>query len=497
MKSHGLALWPLLAALALSGCMVGPDYDPPAIPAPDGFTYCNSCDAGGEGALDEALLAQWWQQFGDPELNSLVAEALASNIGLDLARSRVREARYRLAGTRAALLPTLGALATANHTKLSQNSGLSNLAGAFGGGAGGAPSGGASAGIAAPGDSVSTFTAGFDAGWELDLFGGGRSAREAAAAGLEAEVWSQRDVQVSLVAELADAYFGLREIQTQRELVDQLIAVRERSLSIAEAKVASGLVPEDALVAPATAIEQAVAVSAQLADAERSTRVAIATLLGKPVGELQTDGPGTAGIGGAGLIAIPTGLPSDLLQRRPDLRAAERQLAAATAQIGVAEAARLPSFSLTGIAELVSTSLASLVSDRSIQTVAQGQMSAPLIDFGRGAAATGAAREQAEQAELAYRQQFLGALADVETALSSISGNDGQTTALARIVAALDAQERAAVAGYESGLTDYTPVAQSLEASLSARQQLLNADLAARRARIALFKALGGGWSVE
>lgn len=125
------------------------------------------------------------------------------------------------------------------------------------------------------------------------------------------------------------------------------------------------------------------------------------------------------------------------------------------------------------------------------------QTSAPLIDFGRGAAATGAAREQAEQAELAYRQQFLGALADVETALSSISGNDGQTTALARIVAALDAQERAAVAGYESGLTDYTPVAQSLEASLSARQQLLNADLAARRARIALFKALGGGWSVE
>lgn len=497
MKSRGMAFCTFVATLALSGCVVGPDYDPPAISAPDRFAYCDPCGAAEQAALDEEALAVWWEQFEDPQLNALVTEALSTNPGLVLARSRVREARYRLAGARAALLPTLGVLATANHTRLSQNSGLSSLVDAFGGGAGGGSGAGTSSGIALPGESVSTFTAGFDAIWELDLFGGGRRTTQAAAAGFEAQVWSLRDAQVSLIAELAHAYFGLREIQSRRELVDDLIAVRGRTLSIVEAKAKSGIVPSNALTAPTLAVEQAVAARSQLADAERSTRVAIATLLGKPVGEFEMGRRSIADSTGYGLIEIPSGLPSDLLRRRPDLRAAERRLAAATAQIGVAEAARLPSFSLTGIAELVSTSLTSLLSDRSIQTVAQGQLSAPLIDFGRGAAATGVAREQAEQAELAYRQQFLGALADVETALSSITGNDEQTAALSRVVASLEAKKRAAVAGYESGITDYTPVAQSFEALLLARQQLLTANLSSRRARIALFKALGGGWRVE
>lgn len=183
--------------------------------------------------------------------------------------------------------------------------------------------------------------------------------------------------------------------------------------------------------------------------------------------------------------------------RRPDVRAAERKLAATTARIGVAKANSFPTLSLTGVAELISSGLSNLISSNSIETVAQGKVAVPIFDFGRGRAATGAASEQATQARLAYQQAILGALTDVEQALSRVAAERERNQLLQDNLRRMRRIEAAEESNFRTGLSDFTPFGQASANTIAARQNLLDSDLALEQAEVSLFKALGGGWSTR
>jgi NodT family efflux transporter outer membrane factor (OMF) lipoprotein len=348
-----------------------------------------------------------------------------------------------------------------------------------------------------PGRNFSTFSTGFDASWEIDLFGGAKRSRQAAKADLDASIWTRRDAQVTLSAEVARAYFSLRLIQAQLAQADALVAARKSAVDQAAAKARSGILSGQTLTGPTALLKQAEAERAQREGDKDGELAALAVLLAVPVSDLPPSLIASRPNDGVASLDIPPGLPSDLLRRRPDIREAERHLAAATARIGVAKADLYPRITLTGVAELISTALGNLVTSGSIQTLAEGQLSFPLVDFGRGKAKVGVATEQAQQAYLAYRKTVLGALADVERALGAVQAQRARNLALRASLQQAETAQSAAQAAFQAGLTDSTPVDQAKEHSISARLAALDGDFALKQAEIALFKALGGGWPAE
>lgn len=460
----------------LAACVAGPDYRPPAVAVPAEFS---------QAAPSGEPQGLWWRGFGDPMLDRLIGEALAANLDLRQAALRVEEARHQARIAGAGGQPTVSATAQAAHTRLSKTTAFAAVLGGSG-----TPGSGP---VGAPGTTFDTYQIGFDASWELDLFGGNRRAVEAAEARTEAAAWSRRDAEVVLTAEVARAYLAYRALDRRIALADQLLAVRTEALAFDQVRRRNGLT---------TTLDErraerdiaAAAASRQDLIAQRSAHShALAVLLGRPplalTAELATaTGETTAP------SDIPVGLPSDLLRRRPDLRAAERDLAAATADIGVAAADLYPAISLTGAVDLVSGSLRKLVSGDSLQTTAAAGLALPLLDGGRRRATVALRRTQAEEALLAYQGAVLVALRDVEDALTRLDadrGREGQFHAAE--TAARDAQATTRAqrhAGLATGLD-----------LLAAQASLLRAadDLALARATtdqdvVALYKALGGGW---
>jgi NodT family efflux transporter outer membrane factor (OMF) lipoprotein len=484
-----------LAALAasmaiiptLSGCTVGPDYAPPALTLPARYDGPVAAPAAAEPDLSD-----WWRQFKDPVLDQLVDRALSQNLDLASAAARLRAARLERAAALAAGKPTLGTSIGANNTRFSKNAGLAGLGSLFGGG----QNRGSSGGVALPGESISTFSAGFDASWEIDLFGGAKRRREAAGAQAEASEWQARDTEVAVTAELADDYLKLRAAQCEATILDDQRAAHDGLLRIADASTASGVSSAAAASYPeqqeSTAIRASIA--ANRAQQEMLRRQ-IALLLAVPVSELPTELTTVMPCARLAVPKVAPGLPSELLRRRPDVRAAERTLAAATAQIGVATADLYPRFSLTGVAELLSTSLASLLSANSIETIASGSAAFPLIDFGRGRALVGVARAQADEAYLGYRKTVLTAFSEVGGALEQLAAQSDQLDARTAAMATAQKAQSAAQARTAAGLSDFAPVYRARIASGNAALDVLATQTAQREQLIKLYKALGGGWS--
>jgi NodT family efflux transporter outer membrane factor (OMF) lipoprotein len=473
-------------APTLSGCTVGPDYTPPALNLPARYDGPVAAPAAAEPDL-----SAWWRQFEDPVLDQLVDRALSQNLDLESAAARLRAARLELAAARAAGKPTLGSSFGANTTRFSKNAGLAGLGSLFGGG----QKGGSNGGVALPGESISTFSAGFDASWELDLFGGARRRREAAVAQAEASEWQVRDTEVAVIAELADDYLKLRAVQCEAAILADQRAAHEGLLRIAEAGTVSGVA---AAAASYPERQESTAIRASIAAnrAQQETlRRQIALLLAVPVSELPTELTTVMSCERLAVPKVGPGLPSELLRRRPDVRAAERNLAAATAQIGVATADLYPRFSLTGVAELLSTSLASLLSANSIETIASGSAAFPLIDFGRGRALVGVARAQADAAYLGYRKTVLTAFSEVGGALEQLATESDQLDARTAEMATAQKAQSAAQARTAAGLSDFAPVYRARIASGNAALDVLATQAAQREQLIKLYKALGGGWS--
>ncbi len=483
-----------IAALALlSGCTVGPNYAAPQLEVPPAFVGADLPKSA------PADLAGWWKAYRDPELDRLIAIALADGIDIKTAASRIRQARTQETVARARGLPTLDATANATHIEFSKNAGLSSLASIFGGGASGGTTGGTAGGgtsqggIAAPGSGITTYALGFDASWELDLFGGARRSLEGARARTEAAVWNGRDAGISLIAEVADDYLQLRLAQQRESVARAEIMRQKRSLELLGNTARVGLVPEGDTIRQRAQLANAEA-SLEPLVAEQAVQIhAIAVLLAKAPDalfvELSAKQPALAAP-----PAVPPGLPSELLRRRPDIRAAERQLAAATADIGVAVADLYPKISLTGMGELISTALGNLFSADSIQATASGALNFPILDFGRRRAEVTNRREAAEQAYLQYQRTVLSALRDVEDALTRVATEQRRNQTLRSGVTDADRSVRAVRARYDTGLTDFTAVLDAQQSALSQRDQLAQSDGMLRRDVVSLYKALGGGW---
>ena len=475
----------LLAATLLAGCTVGPNYAPPpqaALPVPPAYSQ-----AGVEGAAP----AEWWKQFGDPELDRLVMLAASRNFDLEAAAARIAQARAQVAVARSSLLPTLDGTGGVNHVTFSKNAGLSSIASALGGGGGGTTPG---QGIALPGSGITTFSLGLDASWEVDLFGGTRRRVEGASARAEAAEWNARDLQVSLTAEVASDYLQLRTLQSQIAIAQAELARQRETLRLVAARRQAGLVAELPERQQALQLSN---VAAQLPGLQAQAAAQVHAL-----GVLTASGPEALAPElsvprplAAAPPQVPVGLPSELLRRRPDVRLAERQLAAATADIGVAVADLYPKFNLMGMAELLSTSLATLFSTDSIQTTISAAANIPIFDGGARRATVRNAQAVRDEALASYKQAVIGAVRDVEDALAAYTGEQRRNAELRRGVADAEVAVRLARAQFVTGLTDFTSVLDAQGALLSNRNALAqsNATLLIDLSR--LYKALGGGWT--
>ncbi len=487
------------AALALAGCAVGPNYSAPAVAMPPGFAHASPPGAAAGGVE----VAQWWKNFHDPRLDALIARGLADNPDIAIAASRVRQARLQEIVARSSGRPNVGADISGSRVDFSRNAGFSSLARQFSGGAnGGAGSG--NGGIALPGGGITTYAIGFDASWELDLFGGARRGAESARALAEVAEWSGRDAAVTLVTEIADAYRALRVDQTQIAIIGAELARQERLVEIAANTAAAGLTPGiDAVRARGDVTQSRARIEPYRADADIRIH-ALGILTGQEPEALSAElsvpvvpDPQVAGDVSTPLPVVPVGLPADVLRRRPDVRAAERQLAAATADIGVAVADLYPKITLSSLVEVLSSSLGNLFSGNSFQFVGTGALKFPLIDWGRGKARVGLSREVREQAYVRYQAIVLGALRDVADPLAAIAAERRRNAALRQALGDARQQARVAASRRLAGIIAQDVVLAAEVRVLVAREALIDSDGRLFQLTGALFKAIGGGWSPD
>ena len=455
-----------LLAVALGGCAaVGPDYSEPQLAVPAGWSAGTGTDA-----MDAVLLARWWHGFGDPVLDRLVADALAANLDLAQARARLREARARRGVAGAALAPSVDASLSGSRSHSSGQSGS--------------------------GSTRELYSAGFDASWELDVFGGVRRSVEAAQADLEASVESLSDTRVSLAAEVALNYIDLRTAEQRLAIAEESIAYRGENHQIIRWRQQAGLVSELDLAQATTDLESTRAVLPPLRTAVTEAKNRLAVLLGRNPGELESlvhaDRP--IPLAAAEIVAA---IPADTLRQRPDVRVAERRLAAQTARLGEAEAARYPSFRLSGSLGLEALELDALA-DRDANTRSLfGGITAPVFNAGRIAANIEIQDALVEQARLAYRAAVLAALEEVENALTAVANTDARRVKLAEAAAAARTTLAIAEYRYASGLADFLSVLDAQRTQLSLDEQLAGSTGELARAQVRLYKALGGGWSTE
>jgi NodT family efflux transporter outer membrane factor (OMF) lipoprotein len=461
--------------MLVSACTVGPNYQRPEVAVPKAYA------AGPQGGPSDAELAAWWSAFGDAELDALVQRALAQNLDLASAAARIREARAQEIVAGAVGLPQVDAQGSVTHQRISENAipippGSSQQGGAFG----------------LPGSEFTTWRAGFDASWEIDLFGKTRRSVEVAKARTEAAVWNRRDLQVTAAAEVANAYLTLRTLQARIANAQADLESEKRSEKLVAARVRGGLVTGQDLAQQSSATSVAAAVIPALqAEAEAQVH-AIAVLTGQAPEALDAELAQPRALPSP--PAVPPGVPSELLRRRPDVRAAERQLAASTADIGVAVADLYPRISLTAAPALVSTALSSLLEWGSRSFSVGTAVDWPLFNGARARGTIAIANARQSETLVAYRKTVLTALQDVEDALSRIAGDHGKLADLRKAVAGAVRAEDIAGTRYRGGLVTYSDVLVARGRRLSLEEQMIDAQGALARDTASLFKALGGGW---
>ena len=456
-------------ALLLGGCTVGPDYHPPANDqTPRHFSEPT--------APAPILGKEWWTILGDPVLDQLIADALKSSPDLAIAQTRIVEARAELAIARAEELPEADAGATYKRQHGSANVPVGTPPGGLG-----------------PNVGSNLFLAGFDASWEIDLFGGRRRAIESADAALDAVTAEQRDVELSLVAEIARDYVELRTAQRRLDIVRELVDIRRDLLKLVSARFDSGLAGALDTARARTELEAGEAELADLRASEHAAIYRLGTLVGQAPEELLPSLSPPRPIPVASKD-VPVGLPSDLLKRRPDIRAAERRIAAANARIGVAEADLYPHFALTGGAGFESLQQNKFLVGPSRYFSVGPSVDWLIFDAGRVRDEILAERARTDAAAARYRKIVLGALGEVETALvihaQSLAAKDSRGRELASARQALDLARRL----YEKGLEDYLAVLDAERTVHDSEMDLARTDQECTDSMVALIKALGGGW---
>jgi NodT family efflux transporter outer membrane factor (OMF) lipoprotein len=473
-----------LAALAAS-CTVGPDYKEPKPAVPPAFQEASTAPDRAplsRTTPEEADLRQWWMQFRDPQLDDLVRRADAGNLDLKQVASRIRQAREQEIVVAAGGLPSV----TVNSLDARYHSNSNPLAGLSGGTAAGMPST----------TNLNLYTAGLDASWELDVFGGIRRGVEAARANTAAAEWQLRDGEVSLSAEVANDYLALRAAQERLAIVQNEWRRQQDTLTLTQGRARTGFVTELDVNQQRTQVD-ATAAEIPLLEAQIRTMVhALHVLLGERP-EAPTDFDAAAPVPQVP-TELPTGLPSDLLRRRPDVRAAERQLAAATANIGVAVANLYPKFNLLGVLSFASNAfrgVGGLFDAKNFSTLGAGQFSWPLFEGGQLEANVRINKDQARQAYLAYQKSVLTALQDSEDSLVRYTAEQRRLGSLQRSADSARSSQRIALQQYRQGLVPFINVLTTETTLLNAQDQVVQSRQALAQDLVAVYKALGGGWS--
>ncbi len=454
----------------LTGCAVGPNYRQPETSAPSSWA---SPLAGGE-TNGPANLAAWWKYFGDTNLDSLMATAVESNLTLRIAEAHVREARAERGVVTGGLWPSIGSSASYSRNRYGANS-FPPLA-SFG----------------VPLD-YNLYNAGFDAAWELDIFGGTRRAVEAANAELGAAEYSQRDVLVSLLAEVARNYIGARSYQQRLAITRDNIRVQQEIVDLTSNRFQNGL-NSDLDVQQATAV--LTSTEAQVPSLETGFRqnvYALAVLLARPPGAL-LNGMSVKKPIPLTPPEVPVGLPSDLLQRRPDVQRAERELAAATARIGVAKSDLFPKFSLTGFANLESVSANNWFDYASHAWSAGPTVQWEIFEAGSIRANIRVQNARQEEALNTYEQTVLTALEEAENALTAYAKEQVRRQSLSQSVEANQQALELSTQLYKSGLADFLSVLDSERSLYAAQDALVQSDQSVSLDLVQLYKGLGGGW---
>ncbi|HEY8948258.1 MAG TPA: efflux transporter outer membrane subunit [Rhizomicrobium sp.] len=480
----------LTSAALLAGCEVGPDYHAPDVKTPAQFQELPSKSADAPLSVPqagEADLSQWWMQIDDPELQKLIGAALKSNLDLQAAASRVREARQQEVIAGASALPQV----SANGSTVQIHSNSNPLA-ALGGGS---AQGGASSGASQSPNSLNAhfYSLGFDATWEIDIFGGVRRSVEAAQANTEAAVWQMRDGEVSLTAEVANDYMALRAAQQRVAVLQAEYRSANDVLKLTAARAHAGFVTQLDVNQQKSETETTAAQIPTLEADIRARQHAIAVLLGQQPEAMTAELDQVAPLPPI-LQTFPVGLPSDLLRRRPDVREAERKLAAASAEIGVAVADLYPKFNLLGLLSMGGPQIANVLSTNHLTEAGAGQITWSIFNGGEIHANIRAKTEEERQALYAYQSAVLKAVKDAEDAL--VRYEKEQHRFLALQSAAQTAQSSVALAKqqYRVGLVTYVNVLTSEQQYRQAQDQMLQSRQALSQDLISLYKALGGGW---
>jgi len=450
--------------VALAGCMVGPDYQRPEVPVPAAFRYEPK-------AVAQTPEVEWWKSFGDPILDGYIVEALEHNKNLQVAVANVEQAAGILTTTRSPLFPQVSYQGTGVRQRFSEQS-VVPVAGRF---------------IENPQTSYQVLAG---ASWELDLWGRIRRLTESARANLLATDDARRGVVLSLVASVATTYLQLLGLDEQLAVAQRTLDTYGQSVKLYELQNKYGQVSkmqvEQARSQYETAAAQIPAIRTQIAQTEN----ALAVLLGRNPGPIARGKKLEA----LALPAVPPGLPSELLERRPDLMQAEQQLVSANAQIGAAKAQYFPTISLTGALGSASTQLSDLFKGPAGIWSYGGSIVGPIFTGGAIAGQVAQAEAQQRAALANYELAIQNAFADVENALAANSNLADQLAAQQRLVRALSEYARLARLQFNGGYTSYTTV-------LQAEQQLFPSELnlATIRAQlygslVNIYKALGGGW---
>lgn len=468
MKTLGATV---LLACILSACVaVGPDYETKAPRVPSHFASL-AAPATRADPVPGNLIDTWWRVFDDPTLDDLMERAARQNLDIRMASARLRRARAQAVVASSAFLPEGGFAAEYERSRSPQSADISTFTGRY----------------------QHLFLAGFDASWEIDIFGGVRREIEASQAALEASREDLRDTLVTLRGEIARNYLEARGTQLRLKIATDEVRVRRQNADIIGARARAGLVSELDL---ARARGELASAEAMIPFFERSLKAAVhrlEVLLGEEPGSLDEEFRALRALPQIP-DNLPVGLPSDLLRRRPDVRRAERELAAATARIGVSTAELFPKFSLTGSFGYQTNQSGQLFSDRSNFWSIGPAMIWPVLNFRRIIGQIEATKAVRDEVLAGYEKSVLLALEETENALVAISRERQRVSALTESVRANELAVTFAMERYVSGLQSYLAVIDAQRALYSAEDQLALSRQNHATAFVALYKALGGGW---
>jgi multidrug efflux system outer membrane protein len=447
----------LLVASVLGGCAVGPDYTRPALDLPEKFRFEDP-------EARDVANTQWWEQFEDPVLDELIDSALANNLDVRIAAARVEEFYGALGVTRSGLFPQVGAEFVAGRDLIPPSTSASDR-----------------------------FQADVFASWELDVFGRLRRLTEASRADLLASEEGRRFAVLSLISAVASGYIALRTIDAQVDIARRTLKSREDALTIFEARHRRGAISELELSQQRSEYASALATVPRLELQQAQTENALAVLIGRnpgPIARART-------IEELALPTVPEGLPSELLERRPDLRQAELNLVSANARIGAAKALYFPSISLTGLLGSASNAIDDLFTGPAELWSYAGSVAGPVFTGGNISGQVAIAEARQQQVLFSYRKAIQSAFQEVDDALIAGHKSREELAAQTQGLEALRTYTRLAHMRYDNGYSSYLEVLDAERALFSAELDYARVKSDTYFALIDLYKAMGGGWVVD